>query len=331
MFEDVISDAKILGERYIDRSGFIFTSLTHPGNIYDAIFIKKVQNERGFFRGFPNSKRTLEEHIQFIKKNNLKKAVILADDLEFLTRVPMSKHLSITIGKDVSRIDYTPLYTMPEVLSLGIGREDFEPLSMPVDYSKIKGLVDVGVSAKEDFNYEKIETLKSLKVSDWRKKDLKALFVSKQLDTLSMIQCGMHSLDGIEQSDCMQCVYLHYNRSLRDINALNRVKKSLKALRIENCPKIEDFSILSELENLELLELTGKNTLPSLNFIRNMKNLKTFTFTMNILDGDLTPCLNLDYVYSAKNRKHYNLKDEDLPKGNYVRGNEDIELWRRME
>lgn len=243
----------------------------------------------------------------------------------------MLKHLSISICKDAGSIDYKPLYMMPEVLSLGIGREDFEPLSIPVDYSKIKGLVDVGVSAKEDLNYEKIETLRSLGVSDWKKKDLKTLFVSKQLDTLSMIQCSMRSLDGIEQSDSMQCVYLSYNRSLRDISALKKVKKGLKALRIENCPKIEDFSVLSELENLELLELTGKNTLQTLSFIRKLKNLKTFTFTMNVLDGDLTPCLDLNYVYSAKNRKHYNLKDKDLPKGNYVRGNEDIELWRRRE
>ncbi len=129
----------------------------------------------------------------------------------------------------------------------------------------------------------------------------------------------------------MQCLYLHYNRSLKDISALSKVKKTLKALRIENCSKIEDFSVLAELENLELLELSGSNTLPSLSFIKSMKNLKTFVFNMNVEDGDLTPCLNLSYVYSEKNRKNYNLKDKDLPKNAYVRGNEDIEEWRRLE
>ena len=146
-----------------------------------------------------------------------------------------------------------------------------------------------------------------------------------------MLQCGIHSLEGIEQSEKMQCLYLYYNRSLKDISALANVKKTLKALRIENCPKLEDFSVLAELENLELLELTGKNTLPNLEFIKKMKNLKTFIFDMNILDGDLTPCLELSYVYSRKNRKHYNVKEKDMPKGKYVRGNEDIEMWRRFE
>ena len=62
-----------------------------------------------------------------------------------------------------------------------------------------------------------------------------------------------------------------------------------------------------------------------------MKGLKTFVFSVNVRDGDLSPALNLSYVYSEKNRKHYNLKDKDLPKGKYVRGNENIDEWRRLE
>ena len=138
-------------------------------------------------------------------------------------------------------------------------------------------------------------------------------------------------MEGIQKSKKIQCLYLHYNRSLNDISALKNVKKTLRALRIENCPKINDFSVLEELENLELLELSGNNELPSLSFLKTMKNLKTFIFSMNVKDGDLYPCLNLSYAYSEKNRKHYNLKDMDLPKGQYVRGNEAIEEWRRLE
>ena len=62
-----------------------------------------------------------------------------------------------------------------------------------------------------------------------------------------------------------------------------------------------------------------------------MKNLKTLIFNMNVLCGDLSPCLDLCYVYSEKNRKHYNLQDEDLPKKKYIRGNEGIDEWRRLE
>ena len=89
--------------------------------------------------------------------------------------------------------------------------------------------------------------------------------------------------------------------------------------------------MLGKLENLELLQLSGSNELPSLDFLKTMKNLKTFVFSVNVADGDLTLCRNLSYVYSERNRKHYNLKDSDMPRGVYVRGNEDIEEWRRLE
>ncbi len=112
---------------------------------------------------------------------------------------------------------------------------------------------------------------------------------------------------------------------------MRKVRGTLKMLRIENCAKINDFSVLGELENLELLQLSGSNTLPNLDFLKTMRSLKTFIFNMNVLDGDLSPCLTLSYVHSGKDRKHYNLKDAVLPKDQYVRGNETIEPWRRLE
>ena len=80
-----------------------------------------------------------------------------------------------------------------------------------------------------------------------------------------------------------------------------------------------------------MLELSGSNELVDLSFLKTMKSLKTFVFNMNVKDGDLSLCTGLSYVYSERNRKHYNLKNAELPKGQYVRGNEDIEVWRRCE
>lgn len=102
-------------------------------------------------------------------------------------------------------------------------------------------------------------------------------------------------------------------------------------LRIENCPKIKDFSVLGELEKLELLELSGSNVLTSLDFLKSMKSLKLFIFNINVEDGDLPSCMCVPHVYSEKDRKHYNLKNMELPKGQFVMGNEDIEEWRRLE
>ena len=327
MFDEIIKDCK----GFIGRNGFLFTSITHPANVYDSIYIRNVKDESVQFRNFPRIDRILDEHVEFINKYQLEKAMVFADNLEFLNNTPSLKHLFLTIRYEGESRDYEPLYNMHRVKSLVINNSNFGKLTIPVDYSRIKGLEHLNIAEDGHLNFETIETLKSLSIGSWKKKDLKDLFVSKRLDTLRMIQCGMYSLDGIEQSEKMQCVYLHYNRSLRDISALANVKNTLKALRIENCPKIEDFSVLEKLENLELLELTGKNTLPSLQFLKKLDNLKTLVFDVNVLDGNLTPCLDLSYVHSKKNCKHYNVKDKDMPRGVYVRGNESIEMWRRME
>jgi hypothetical protein len=96
-------------------------------------------------------------------------------------------------------------------------------------------------------------------------------------------------------------------------------------LYIQNCSNIKDFSVLGELENLEALELIGNNNIPNLNFLNMMKNLKTFVFEYNILDGNLSQCLSIPNVHCNKNRRHYNYADCDLPKGEYFFGNETIE------
>lgn len=329
-----IVDYKALADHYIIRDGYVFLPMTYPHNVFDAILIRHPQNAFCFSPHFPYSTRGLDAHIALINDLNLEKAVIIASDIDFIEACPSLKHLKVIPADNVGNgFDYSPLYDMPEIKSLRCstiyGRN--EEFSTDIDYSRINGIESFGVYNSCYLNYENITTAKSLFLSCYQKSDLQSTFSSVELDTLSLIQCKVRSLEGIQRSQKMQCLYLYYNRSLQDISALLKIKKTLRALRIENCPKIEDFSILGELENLELLELSGSNELPSLSFLNKMKNLKTFIFNMNVKDGDLTPCLDLSYVYSEKDRKHYTLKNSELPKKQYVRGNETIEKWRRLE
>lgn len=306
------------------RDGFEFVPMFYPFYRKDAI--KVVVDSRA-----------LEDYQEYIRKHGLEKAEIIMPDLKILQLCPSLKYLKIFPSYNAPEsFDFSPLYEMPEVKSLHCQNRygSREQYISEIDYSRVHGLTSLSVDVnKRTLNYNKVGTLRSLAVGSFKgeNRDLTGLFCSQELDTLTLAECGVYSLNGIETSQKMQCLYLHYNRSLSDISALSRVKGTLRALRIENCPKINDFSVLGELENLELLELSGSNELPSLSFLKKMKNLKTFLFNMNVKDGDLTPCLDLSYVYSEKNRKHYNIKDCELPKGNYTRGNENIEAWRRLE
>ncbi len=333
---EVVSPDRMLGygRRYTLRNGFSFTAITHPANVYDAIVIKYPQDVLCFSPRIEGSSHSLEEQIEFINRYGIEKALIIAENIDFITMCPTLKYLSIVPADSAGNgFDYSPLYKMPQIKHLSCGtvygfREEF---STCIDCAKINGLEDIHATNSGYQNFNTVDTLKGLGLSDYKKRDLSEAFSSSILDTLSIFTSKIITLEGIQKSQKMQCLYLYYNRSLQDISALRKVKGTLRALRIVNSSKINDFSVLGELENLELLELTGSNELPSLSFLKKMKNLKTFLFDMNVKDGDLTPCLDLSYVYSRRNRKHYNLKDKQLPKNQFVRGNETIEECRRLE
>ena len=279
---------------------------------------------------------SIEDYCRYIQRHQIESADIAVSDLTFLKDCVSLKHIHVTPSWNATdAFSFSPLYSLPlRSLHCINSYGSTDQYKAEIDYSHFHELEELTTDVNAaTHNFHNLPSLKSLIIGgfDGENRDLSDLFCSEQLDTLRLIEGQFHSLNGIERSKRMQCVYLQRNRGLRDISALRTCKHTLKTLRIENCPKIEDFSVLGELEQLELLHLTGSNVLPDLDFLNHMKNLKTFVFNVNILDGDLSPCLRLSYVSLGKNRKHYNLKDKDLPKGPYIRGNETIETWRRLE
>ena len=274
--QEVITDSRVLANRYILRDGFSFTTITHPGNVYDAIVIKYPQDAPCFSPKIKGSSHSLKEQIEYINRYRVEKALIVAENIDFITMCPTLKHLRIIpADSSANKFDYSPLYKMPQIKSLQCStvygfREEF---STCIDCAKINGLEDIHIANSGYENFNTVETLKGLSLSNYEKRDISEVFSSSILDTLSIFQSKIITLEGIQKSQKMQCLYLYYNRSLQDISALKKVKRTLRALRIENCPKINDFSVLGELENLELLQLSGSNTLPSLDFLKTMKNL----------------------------------------------------------
>ena len=111
------------------------------------------------------------------------------------------------------------------------------------------------------------------------------------------------SLEGCEFLESLDTLRLYYNRSLEDISTLCGNADTVTFLDIENCGRISDFSVLETLKNLEVLSIYGRNKIPSIQFINKLKHLDSFDFDINVLDGDLTPCLRLSSadVLSAEN------------------------------
>ncbi len=162
--------------------------------------------------------------------------------------------------------------------------------------------------------FQKVKDLELLRISDCDKEDLREYFCSEKMKYLMIFYSRLRNLDHIETAPNLKWVQLEELKRLEDISALEHIAESVEALCISGCPKVKDFSVLEKLVNLRHLELTGRNEIPSLSFLNQMPQIQTFLFSMNVLDGDLTPCMKIPYVYCERNRKHYNLKNKDLPR-----------------
>lgn len=307
------------------KSQFEFSSIIYPFDKETAIKIWKPE--------------LYDKYINYIGKHKLSQAIICMPSLDILYDCPSLQFLSIApSASSPDQYDFSPLYGR-ELKYLCCLNEYYKEGGKShigtVDFSQIYGLESLKINVNRGtLNFNRIDSLRSLSIGDFRgaNLDLNDLFISTELDTLRLIEGKCVSLNGIERASKLQYLDITYNRHLEDISALSQVKHSLKSLNIFNCARIKDFSVLYELENLEKLEIWGSNTIPSLDFVKYMPNLKTLFLEINIADGDITPCLNLRSAKLMKNRKHYNLKDKDLPKAKKVIfGNESIEKWRRLE
>lgn len=301
----------------VNRCGFKFVS-GYKLYIYNDLVVYSPDSARadGGYIGPPG--RTLEEHIALINTMKLDKATIIAEDLDFLPRCPSLRHISIQFSKGADReLDFSPLYELPQVESVHIAAPNMGLTKGPaihIDFTRLHGLRSVSVGTNDVYNYHLVPTLEELWHSnDRRHRNLTEISCSPHLKRLDLLCCSTKSLEGIGRFPLQQ-VNLSYLRGLEDISALSGCADTLRALSIDACGRVRDFSCLHDLHNLECLHLMGGQVLPDLSFLRKMPKLRIFTFSMTVEDGDLTPCLEVPYVWCAKGKKHYNLKDRDLPK-----------------
>lgn len=322
---------------YTIREGFHFYSITEPTNVRDAIVIHVPQDAEILAPTIPPSSKTLEEHIAFINEHNLNKALVIGNSIAFLPRCPSLQYLWIIPSDSApNEFDFSPLYRMPEIKYLKCATKYGykEHNGGYLDYSKVAGLQSLDIDfSKYDLRFSDVATLRSFVLRHFNKKNSSLLDIisSPDLDVLELSFCNLKSLDGIGTAASMKRVHLEYCRRLEDISALTEVRDSLFSLNIMNCPRITDFSVLEKLHELEDLRLKGSNTLPNLKFLRHMPKLKTFVLKMDVDDGDLSPCLDVPFVY-CNDKKHFSHKNADLPKnsnsGINLNARHGIEEWR---
>lgn len=162
------------------------------------------------------------------------------------------------------------------------------------------------------YNFCGLENLEELYVDYWQEKDLSKIN-GVVLKKLRIMKGSLTSLSGSDSIVSLKSLSVANNRKLTDFSMLKYMKE-LIYLEIDCCPKMQDTSLLTGLSRLEVLKLFGNNKIGNINFISGLNDLRVAMIEYYIEDGDISKLLRLDYATVFVDRKHYNIKDKNLPK-----------------
>lgn len=313
---------------FTEKDGFKFTSI----HAYDGALL----NHEAILINNNDIKR----HIEYINQKKLEKVVIYLfgsgiDDLNFLKEIPHIKYLKIY--SDGNR-DFTPLYFLTELISLSLSNTSEISLE---PFKKLELFSSNRIHLVKDI--DKAISLKSLSMVDvtheMKIEDLSILSNLTNLETVSIGGLKIKTLKGIENLKQLRVLYLAGLPYIDSLTPLTEHRNTLTSLVILKCRKISDFTPIESLSRLQFLKFEYMSKIDHIHFINNLNNLKTFICdTCNIIDGNLSSLLNLEYVGIYPNRKHYyviksgkkvSVKFDTFKRNLRVTGYEDIELWRQ--
>lgn len=116
---------------------------------------------------------------------------------------------------------------------------------------------------------------------------------ARELERLCLIQARVASLGGLERFRNLCNLELSDCSKLGSISALADVARTLRTLRLSKCRRISSYSVLVDLEHLVELEVDDCSPLPSLRFLKQLRDLKCLdVYGTRIEDGDLTHLLD---------------------------------------
>ncbi|MGM0924055.1 MAG: leucine-rich repeat domain-containing protein [Bacillota bacterium] len=248
----------------------------------------------------------LKECIQYVNSQSIKSLSIDFEyyneqGLDFLKECPNVE--KILIDNPYLK-DFSGIYHLEKIKVLIImdGKAN-------LDFTKISSLELLKLEwNKKVSGLGHLINLKSLEIKSYKPHDgtLSELTNLSKLEELILNHGSVNSLDGLKDNIALKSLGLYYLKNLHCINEI--ILTNVQELIIENCKKIGNIQEIKAAKELEKIILSDCGEIDSLKFILGMKKLKFLSFVgTNILDGDISPCIGLEYV-GFINKKHYSHK-----------------------
>ncbi|MCM3729874.1 hypothetical protein M3226_30590 [Neobacillus cucumis] len=254
----------------------------------------------------------INDYITHINDNKINKIFISSSDysisdVDFLKNCPSIKQIHFFNDKIT---DYSGLKSLPHLKGLYAD----EPIG-ELNVSYCKGLEELQVNdSKLLVGVNECHNLKFLQLTKYKpkSKNLNGLSNLSQLETLNLYLPNITSLEGIQHLKKLTEMEIYRANKLESLGELDCVKSTLTKLKIEACKKIQDIDSTARLQYLEVLKIINCGDLDNIRFIKEITSLKEFiSIDTNIIDGDLSPCIGLEYS-GFFDKKHYSHTFKEL-------------------
>jgi hypothetical protein len=258
----------------------------------------------------------------------------LIEDLEWIEKYQITKiRLSQYDGYKIKSID--PIFRIKCIKSLVIFIEDAD-LGRLTELNKLEYL-SIGEKNKNT-NVSNLTNLKGFYL--FYHKNIIGLSTLKALENLILVKADIDffseklfenwpklrdlsllspklpaNLIFLNKCKSLLALEIHNSKSGFDVRDLENLKNSLERLNISSCKNVHGLELLlPKLRNLNSLVLTDSVSLKSSAFVDSLPYLESLVVlgSSYFQDGDLTRLKGKFKHLGIDNKKHYNLKYEDL-------------------
>jgi len=231
-------------------------------------------------------------------------------DLSFLSRYPGVEHLTILHAEmvDISRVSI--LRDLRYLQISGRARQS-------VDLADFPFLRELRIEWWPKLRFgDSMSSLRALSLRGYApaSNDLSRLPEIPELEDLDLVQSHKLTLSGIYRFPTLRRLTLAYMPNLVDLSPLRSFSDgAIEILEFGNCPKLANHDTVSVIQSLRRLAFNKCGEIPSLRFLDDLKALESFSFVdTNIVDGNLTPCLRLQFA-GFFDKRHYSHRSSDFP------------------
>lgn len=279
-------------------------------NVNEEFKITKPSNEDSFLNIRSDN---IPKYITYMKEHSIKNISINSLHGYEIKNLDFLKEHSFIEGVFVvdDDIDVSAIHSLPNLKTLILSGDK----KIDIDFSCFSNLRVCNISYK--FKIKKLSTCKKLEKLFLHKynpksKDLTELPELPILEYFELVQSTISSFNGIERFPKLKTLEGYYLKNLETLNELQPISKTLQRLFFDHCKKLTNHGYVKDLQELTWLGLNDCGELPSISFIKKMHKLQKFSFVdTNVTDGDMTPCLNLEFA-GFSNKRHFSHKSKQI-------------------